>query len=259
MTIRPKPRQTGFTLIELLVVIAIIAILAAILFPVFAKAREKARQSACQSNMRQIGIGILSYAQDYDEKFPCDSPTSGSAPTGNWTAEVNIYTKSGQIFRCPNDAGAFSTPIVNYSYGYNGNLAGVNSAKFASPAILVLCYEDGSKASGNPADLANDVGGPHGFDPAVATTSSAYFNPSSVGTVGGCAPAVNTTRHDPGAMWLAGDAHVRFLRPEKVSVGKVSPDAVTAQTCSTGTPASPNGNAAGTQNMGTFTMTFSYL
>jgi prepilin-type N-terminal cleavage/methylation domain-containing protein len=66
-----KRPRTGFTLIELLVVIAIIAILAAILFPVFAQAREKARQSGCLSNLKQIGTALMMYTQDYDEAFPC--------------------------------------------------------------------------------------------------------------------------------------------------------------------------------------------
>ena len=78
-------RKRGFTLIELLVVIAIIAILAAILFPVFAKAREKARQTSCLSNLRQIGTAILSYAQDNDEQFPIGDYSSG-APLARGTA-----------------------------------------------------------------------------------------------------------------------------------------------------------------------------
>ena len=76
-------RKRGFTLIELLVVIAIIAILAAILFPVFAKAREKARQTSCLSNLRQIGTAILSYAQDNDEQYPFGENFAGAPPGAN--------------------------------------------------------------------------------------------------------------------------------------------------------------------------------
>ena len=89
----------GFTLIELLVVIAIIAILAAILFPVFAKAREKARQSSCLSNVKQIVLGAAQYCQDYDEKI---LPTLTRA-TGNpiWTSLIYPYVKNDQVFACP--------------------------------------------------------------------------------------------------------------------------------------------------------------
>lgn len=90
--------RKGFTLIELLVVIAIIAILAAILFPVFAKAREKARQSSCASNMKQIMLGVLAYAQDYDEKFLANPDSPGClGPVGL----LEPYTKSQAIFACP--------------------------------------------------------------------------------------------------------------------------------------------------------------
>src|SRR5579862_8014391 len=101
-----KMRSYGFTLIELLVVIAIIAILAAILFPVFAKVREKARQTSCASNLKQIGLAISQYIQDYDEKYPesrhCDA---------NWTpwqSQILTYIKSASVFRCPdNNDGTF--------------------------------------------------------------------------------------------------------------------------------------------------------
>lgn len=253
--------KRAFTLIELLVVIAIIAILAAILFPVFAKAREKGRQTVCQANMRQLGVATLSYAQDYDEKFPCDTEyaaiTPGQPSAGNWAAEVNIYAKAPMIFHCADDPAAYSSPIVPYSYGYNGNLASKNSSKFASPALLVLFYEDGSKAKGDPTQLSTDTTAPDGFEPVTTATSTTYFNPSAVGQVGACAPAVNATRHDPGALWVAADAHVRFLRPEKVSPGVVGTDQNTAQTCGNGTTAT---TAAGSQaSTGVYTLTFSYL
>ena len=89
--------KKGFTLIELLVVIAIIAILAAILFPVFAKAREKARQSACSSNLKQIMLGVTQYAQDYDEHLLANPDAVGSGPV----ALLQPYVKSEAIFVCP--------------------------------------------------------------------------------------------------------------------------------------------------------------
>lgn len=99
-------RKSAFTLIELLVVIAIIAILAAILFPVFARARENARRSSCQSNLKQIGLGILQYTQDYDEKL---TPlwTGNSFPgRWRWMDCAQPYVKSTQLFNCPSDADA---------------------------------------------------------------------------------------------------------------------------------------------------------
>jgi prepilin-type N-terminal cleavage/methylation domain-containing protein len=94
--------KQAFTLIELLVVIAIIAILAAILFPVFAQAREKARQSACLSNMRQMGLAVNMYLQDYDERFPLDSHTGTNAPWV-WLRSLEPYTKTKLLYRCPSD------------------------------------------------------------------------------------------------------------------------------------------------------------
>ena len=100
-------RRSAFTLIELLVVIAIIAILAAILFPVFARARENARRSSCQSNLKQIGLGVLQYVQDYDEIYPRawfhinNVGGNGNATYPRWVDVVQPYMKSTQIFVCP--------------------------------------------------------------------------------------------------------------------------------------------------------------
>jgi prepilin-type N-terminal cleavage/methylation domain-containing protein/prepilin-type processing-associated H-X9-DG protein len=98
--------RRGFTLIELLVVIAIIAILAAILFPVFAKAREKARQASCLSNVKQVGLAQLQYIQDYDEMTPVHRCGSYTPPTLVCTHEAILpYCKNVQIFRCPSRRG----------------------------------------------------------------------------------------------------------------------------------------------------------
>jgi len=128
--------RRGFTLIELLVVIAIIAILAAILFPVFAKAREKARQASCASNLKQMALGAIMYAGDYDQTWiPLNSPDlAAGGTTGGHTWQVGIqpYMKSYQLQNCPSYAGTpgwcgcasgcCSSPSTGrYHGGYGGN------------------------------------------------------------------------------------------------------------------------------------------
>ena len=118
--------RRGFTLIELLVVIAIIAILAAILFPVFARAREKARQASCTSNLKQIGLAIHMYADDYDmllplaNQYPAEPPPDDAYHQG-WPGIDDVlepYTKNRQIFRCPSDKdNTWQTQGISYDYG----------------------------------------------------------------------------------------------------------------------------------------------
>jgi len=109
-----KGLASAFTLIELLVVIAIIAILAAILFPVFARARENARRSSCQSNLKQIGLGVLQYAQDYDEMLVPSYASYGPGGYTWWPGLVQPYVKSRQIFSCPSST---ATVAPQFDYG----------------------------------------------------------------------------------------------------------------------------------------------
>ena len=117
-----RPRK-GFTLIELLVVIAIIAILAAILFPVFARARENARRASCSSNLKQIGLGLMQYAQDYDEALPI---IWYNIPGGTtyWMDQVQPYVKSYQLFKCPSDSRGITPALNNGDSSYGANMGG---------------------------------------------------------------------------------------------------------------------------------------
>jgi len=158
--------KQAFTLIELLVVIAIIAILAAILFPVFAKVREKARQTSCVSNEKQIGLGIMQYVQDYDEYYPTlrhdDAPNPFPV---YWRVLIYPYMKNRNVFQCPSNPrkdqiayGSGSTdpsePPMYVSYAYsdrlgepkgwnNGNwgTGGLNMAAINEPANKIAVAE----------------------------------------------------------------------------------------------------------------------
>ena len=135
-------RTTGFTLIELLVVIAIIAILAAILLPVFAAARERARQTSCANNLKQCGLAIMQYTQDFDELFPpshfsgggsaavigCYGAADWNDPGGGgamWMDWIFPYVKSKAVFQCPDAekwAQTTTSPSTAYDYAYNTNV-----------------------------------------------------------------------------------------------------------------------------------------
>jgi prepilin-type N-terminal cleavage/methylation domain-containing protein/prepilin-type processing-associated H-X9-DG protein len=134
----------GFTLIELLVVIAIIAILAAILFPVFAKVREKARQTSCLSNEKQISLALLQYSQDYDEVMvaawrgsPFDSNNTNDY---KWMDSIIPYVKSDAVFSCPDDSGLNAS---TGKYVEAKNLIGNDQRHYGSYAINSAYWGEG--------------------------------------------------------------------------------------------------------------------
>ncbi len=150
-------RQDGFTLIELLVVIAIIAILAAILFPVFARAREKARTASCQSNLKQLGLGLRMYSQDFDEQLPWHCRAIASEDHTGWNTQIYPYVKNDQIYQCPSDTWQNRSALCG-GYGYNlsrlsGDQVGLDYAKMADidyPAqTIALADSDGTKWVGH--------------------------------------------------------------------------------------------------------------
>lgn len=151
-----KGTRRGFTLIELLVVIAIIAILAAILFPVFAKAREKARQTSCLSNLKQLGLALMQYTQDYDGDMP-GSWWNNNNP--GWFDAIQPYCKNLQVGRCPSMPTTWNGWGMQTSYGYNCSVshkalcngaASIDRSKTPAEKIWV---GDGWKGSNNDGRL----------------------------------------------------------------------------------------------------------
>ena len=219
-----RVRQRGFTLIELLVVIAIIALLAAILFPVFARARENARKSSCQNNLKQIGIAIAQYTQDYDEYLPrsrtrdmfyLGNPASGPNPQFPWHMTILPYIKSVQIYKCPSKPGDArvgwswdgAADIIPRSYVSNG------------------CYGECGNMGTPPAGAAGARQPMVNEDPGRSATALAEINQSAKVILVG----EHTDRNDP-EFWdnepdtrfrnhlgqtnfLFGDGHVKSMKP----------------------------------------------
>ncbi len=202
-------RQHGFTLIELLVVIAIIAILAAILFPVFAKAREKARQSSCNSNLKQIGLAFLQYAQDYDEKL-----LGARGINGGWPAGITPYMKNMQIFQCPS---------YNASRYYGGTVAAGGCVLACAPQWAVngnffggYTYVNTTAAGGCMGPSTAQALGQ--YDTPVAFPL-AYDGTCAMGTPtpAGSGPTSNNwhgafTRHNEGLNCVYLDGHAKWIK-----------------------------------------------
>jgi prepilin-type N-terminal cleavage/methylation domain-containing protein len=235
----PSSRTSGFTLIELLVVIAIIAILAAILFPVFAQARDKARQTACLSNAKQIGLAVMLYTQDYDELYP-------SIDYSKYLVLILPYSKNEEIWKCPNQSGrytipaaanAYSPPVtrdIDISWGGNGNVFGGWDAttnptagsvpkpisRVKDPAGTVLLAEslvrDPAPATGNVAESA--------FEACLDMRHVWYFRdyktaPTGTWPSGAVGGGRLAARHGKGMNVIWADYHAKWVKnpPEDCS------------------------------------------
>ena len=212
-------RMRAFTLIELLVVIAIISILAAILFPVFARARENARRTSCLSNMKQIGLGVMQYTQDYDEKYPPawygasaanvnidSSKPSGrfrvGSPIGNyvtWMDFIFPYVKSTQLFVCSSSRAASTTPNYSYSVAFSGVGAYVAAFGGTTPADTPIALA----AVKRPAEVVSII---------EYTSSYAYtVTPSNVLTyINDPAYPTILTPHLDGGNAIFADGHAKW-------------------------------------------------
>lgn len=242
-------RRLAFTLIELLVVIAIIAILAAILFPVFAQAREKARSTTCLSNLKQIGLGFMMYAQDYDETFTIARQWGGCNPPGNadadFTSKLSAYISRvagydtvgnrnrTSIWRCPSDGNprnngrtpnSYNVPVTNsgaYQFAYNWDTTcgaasgayqpGRTFAEFPAPADTILLAE-----TSRPGSILGQnnpyLWGP--FGNGLSQNCSRFVNsPADNDGFSGCAATI-APRHSNGWNYVFADGHAKWFRPE---------------------------------------------
>lgn len=235
MRITRDAHRLAFTLIELLVVIAIIAILAAILFPVFAQAREKARQTACLSNLTQIGLATAMYVQDY-EAFPTYSHTVGGIEL-RWFDHVLPYVRSQQLHSCPTvpHLKFGRNPAYGYNYQYLGNSRSncsnvpVSDAEITTPAHTILVGDSrgsGTRICDNDEPTDPDYRnieclGNHGYtiDPPLLPPCRSGGGPNRYGTGG--TPGIRTPlhpRHNGGANIAFVDGHAKWMRVDELDM-----------------------------------------
>ena len=228
--------KKGFTLIELLVVIAIIALLAAILFPVFARARENARKSSCMNNLKQIGIGMAQYSQDFDEQTtPLRWRWTGAYSEMPFQSLLYPYIKSTQIYKCPSNTST-------------GNMD--DTPRAANPVVPAMPKSylanagdeggGGTNATRPMSDATNsrsmaDMPFPSSTILIVEHTNNQNADCYSTGTVAGMKGHLGTSN------FLFGDAHVKSLRPSATSTGRCMWTLSNGATSGATTPGTCNG------------------
>lgn len=240
-----KRVRKAFTLIELLVVIAIISILAAILFPVFARARENARRTSCLSNLKQMGLAVMQYTADYDEKYPTATVRTTQTPPDRmwwvnytmwfWPQTLYAYHKNAQVFFCPSAAhtelgpiaSSLGKPIANSDqYGANvmllppdqtGTVLGppqvVSLATVQSPSTTYMLMDSGSY-------VMAPVGYMAGIIPVTAPGTAYWYLPGTGNVSGIAQPAFSaerdkdfkTGRHFGGVNVTFADGHAKWLK-----------------------------------------------
>jgi prepilin-type N-terminal cleavage/methylation domain-containing protein/prepilin-type processing-associated H-X9-DG protein len=249
-------RKAGFTLIELLVVIAIIAILAAILFPVFAKAREKARQITCLSNEKQLGLAFTQYEQDNDETVP---PAHWNNEQG-WAGEIYPYVKSTGAYTCADDPtqtvhnsdGTTATPV---SFAMNDGLSvngGCPLSLMNAPSLTVLLLETRNSpvvVTQTDEDTANYTAKPptswESCDADGGDYNGWWGGSTNTYYATGVFPGegfTSTPAHGMGANYLLCDGHAKFITPNYVSPGWYANNSTDPESIA-------NNRAAGTSNM----------
>ncbi|MCX7600071.1 MAG: DUF1559 domain-containing protein, partial [Armatimonadetes bacterium] len=210
--------RRGFTLIELLVVIAIIAILAAILFPVFARAREKARQASCASNLKQIALAVLMYCQDNDEMFPVVPEPWPNPPRQYLPVDLlNPYVKNVQLWLCPttqyslyaqaepDGQGGWKSPLTGQlSYGWNWKLS-KKSWRTAGPSLSSVKFPVQTFVAGDAQNL--DIC----WEPRrLAFAAICGYNTYTGRAYGSQWETADSCRHNGGQNIAFADGHVKW-------------------------------------------------
>jgi prepilin-type N-terminal cleavage/methylation domain-containing protein/prepilin-type processing-associated H-X9-DG protein len=220
----PLPRS-GFSLVELLVVVAIIALLAAMLFPAFSRARDNARRASCQSNLKQIGLSLQQYVQDYSSQYPPDNAISLGASPNGWAFLIQPYAKSIQILQCPSEETAPS-PLpsgLGYTdYGANKYILGLHEASLTSPAntiqVLDLIRSDSASwDNGTDSGMYFDCRGDSTAPRATPGAATWLYRPNEKSLFR------YAERHLEGGNYLLADNHVKYFKPLSISNNCTAP------------------------------------